>query len=375
MTIVAWWSSGGFDMDDSQTVLKIGLPKGSMRNPDRHGYAGQILFGAGFFPDGYESTMHDNDITDIEFRNFPYFKGVGVESQRSPELLYDGKIDALIAGADWVKEFGLRGYPNEKVMDLSFGEVKIVVAVERATKALYGDDDYFEHVLDSLGADGTLLGASEYPFIAVEHLMSRPSYKRLFGDDPPLTIGITGQPDRVDGPVNKQVQIRHTIQQCEAELTRGANFIIECTQTGKSFEKQGIVPVDDVMDSQAGLYVSNKTKGNPLLMNLVGYLSWMLRDGSRRERAYNKDENVFIEANVPEEHLATVEKFIIKNGYCAIAPTETRLGGIEGMSAIKFGIPMGKWPMFTYDIWELNKKQTGKVMRDIRVVPVLKSLD
>jgi len=346
--------------------LTIGLPKGSLNNPARRGYTARLLYGAGFDVKNYEPGSEGSE---MPFDNFTRFRGVRVESQRAPQLLAEGQIDALFAGEDWIKEWELRGKPNEKIMDLGYGNVKVVVAVKTSDMHNMKGRDVYEYLFDEYG---TVQGSSEYPNLAVHDIMESQAYRKRFGDTKPVMIDVTGKENGSGS--NRNLVMKHVIGDAEMEAKRGANYIVECMQSGKSLEEAGLIVAHLIMESQAGLYASKIAMEDPVKNRLVRYLGWMLEDGVMREAPYLPDYRVFVDANVSQAELPTVEKGVVAGKFCEKGPNVIPVKGIEGFSSIRVEIPMAKWPELTYMFWEIKQGRGMDAVTGISITPILKSL-
>ena len=328
-------------------TFRIGLQKGSLNNPQRQGLTGQLLNGAGFILDGYESGKEKPY---VEFRNFPEAGGVTVASQSGPELLYDGKIDALVAGSDWIREWGLRGKPNVKKADLGFGVVKIVVGVKQSYADGMGDTDVYEFMLrrfdraigDEVGT-AALECRSEFPHIAMDDIAQSEAYMARFGKSPPLLIESTGSTNK-NNRTNTRVAIKHVLSQTEPELDMGADYIVESMQSGRSFKEAGIASVRRIMESEAGFYVSPRTAGDSELASMADYFVWMLTGAKPVERPFGMGDRMLVKANFMRKYEDEIDAFVVGNCFCDSGPTIMPVHGREGvdaeMAAMEVDIPM-----------------------------------
>jgi len=108
--------------------LVIGMPAGSLADPNRGGNVVELLKAAGFPTKGYESGGPTH---------FPYTNlllGWDGRPQEFGSQLALGEIDVAIAGEDWVRERVLEyryGFDQEikldKVLALKRGGVRIVI--------------------------------------------------------------------------------------------------------------------------------------------------------------------------------------------------------------------------------------------------------
>lgn len=360
-------------------TFRLGLQSGSMNNPARTGYTNRLLNGAGFSTRGY---VPGEEKTDVYFDNAamispsePMLEGHVVESQRAPELLYDGEIDGLIAGFDWITEWQKRGKGNVRIMDLGFGGVDVVVGIKEDVRT--GNLGFYEYALGQRDdnkplADQPLVCHTEFPCIAKDDIMENDAYKTRFGEAPPVMISTMG--GRItNGISNDRVVIKHVIGQTEAELGRGADYIVECRQSGRSFEEAGVKAAHLILKSQAGLYTSPKTLADPDLSDFINYLAWMFKNSTLRENPRDMRERMLVKANVRCDKLDDVSRYIRGNNFCDKAPTVEPLKELG--AAVEIDIPISRWPEFTYGIWRLRKRLGEDAITDILRIPIEQMLE
>lgn len=360
-------------MPDTNAFV-LGVQKGSLVDWNRGGYTDQTLFGAGFIFSDYGKNA-PNNVFDIKFYNFPQIRARVGTSQESPEFLYEGKIDALIAGEDWIKEWAKRGKPNVKIMDLGFGKVELVAAAKRSAVKAAGDD-FFGYALNRANAANPFECDTEMPYTARDFLTGLKAYAELYDDKMPLMIGPDAKPT-TNGTenVNTAVVVKHVIGAAEGRLDMGAACIVDCTQKGTALEKADAIEVGKIMESQAGLYASQKTIDDPYKNSIVNFIAWMLGDRKRRESPYGMDERMMVKANVSTDKIDGIVKYITENKFCDRGPTLSDVIGVDGINAIEVDIRMVDWPRFAHGIWELNKKAKEPIVTDILRVPILQRLE
>jgi len=82
----------------SDTVLKIGMPAGSLADPNRGGNLIKLLEQAGFKIAGYETGGPSR------FTTVNYLYGWDGRPQEFATQLAIGELDVAIAGDDWIRE-------------------------------------------------------------------------------------------------------------------------------------------------------------------------------------------------------------------------------------------------------------------------------
>jgi ATP phosphoribosyltransferase len=289
--------------------------------------------------------------------------------------LFDGEIDGLVAGVDWITEWKKRRKENIPLMDLGFGMVDLVVGIRG--DADIGNLNFYEYALGQRDNGGPLAGKplvchTEFPYIAKDDIMGSGAYKSRFGGASPVIISTTGDRITNGGPASGVV-IKHVIGQTEAELGRGADYIVECRQSGKSFDEAGVKPAHLILRSQAGLYASPATMEDPELSDFVRYLAWMFKNKTFMESPRGVHERMLVKANVRDDRLAEVSSYVRANRFCDRAPTVDPLKDMG--SAIEIDIPMARWPEFAYGIWTLRKRIGEDAITDILRIPIEQMLE
>ena len=125
-----------------ETMLKIGMPAGSLADPNRGGNLINLLINSGFNVSGYAQGGP------TKFTSANYLFGWDGRPQEFGSQLEINEIDVAIAGDDWIKERILE-------MSLEYGkEVNLerVLALNRGGVKLVGivDSDKFETIEDFL---------------------------------------------------------------------------------------------------------------------------------------------------------------------------------------------------------------------------------
>ena len=111
----------------SDTVLKIGMPAGSLADPNRGGNLIKLLEQAGFKIAGYDTGGPSR------FTSVSYLYGWDGRPQEFATQLAIGELDVAIAGDDWIRERVLElryEYGKEvdlrRAMSLQRGSVRLV---------------------------------------------------------------------------------------------------------------------------------------------------------------------------------------------------------------------------------------------------------
>lgn len=193
--------------------------------------------------------------------------------------------DLGITGSDWIKETGAN---VEKLQDLEYGRVRIVVAVPKSTRYA-STNEIFESLWQQ---DRPVRISTEYLNIAADYVKNLPAYQKKFGNREPLVITPWWRKGE-----NSKTTIYLSFGATEAKPPEDADLILEVTETGTSLEQNDLRIVDTVLVSTAQL-IANKTA---------------LSDPWKREKIYDvltvlrgvveAQKRVHIFVNVSEENL------------------------------------------------------------------------
>jgi ATP phosphoribosyltransferase-like protein len=224
--------------------LKLGLPKGSLNTVGR-GNTYQLLQDAGYNIEGYEPGKEKPNPL---IRNDLSIDCFLVRPQSAPVEISKGILDAAIIASDWKLEWEYAGVDIKKVVDLDYGNVRIVVGAK--------ENDYLSTI-----KDGTfrkpIICATEYMNIAKNFLTKVIDTQGKKISDPKLYM--RGFEFGNDG----RIQIIQSDGLTEGYIEKGlANIVIDNTQTGATFEKYGIKIEKVLLESSAGLYANKETINN-----------------------------------------------------------------------------------------------------------------
>ena len=301
--------------------IKLGLPKGSLNNVNR-GNTYQLFVDAGYDVRGYEPGKEsyeikiDNDKDIIAFLTRP---------QSTPVELNRGIVDISIVGEDWVKEESVLKENNiTKIGDLNYGETRLIVAVP--------NDSPYENLTEFFRANKDrkepILCFTEYPNLTRKHIMENDGYKEIFGDAVPF-VQIRSL---VDGD-NHQVQILNSDGATEVYIAKGADLIVDNTQTGNSLKKAGLKELETILHSSAGLYAGVNCVGEKMEKAKMIYTQLF---GAIEARNYFD-----VKFNIANSKVEDVTKFLFSNDLCSDEPTITK--GNE-FSQINVSIPKNRFP-------------------------------
>jgi len=162
-----------------------------------------------------------------------------------------GVHDVGVTGIDWVLETGAK---VEKLLDLEFGRVKVVSAIQKSVKA-----ESINAFFDSRWRRGLPVRIStEYLNLASRYLKSLSSYKKRFGGSEPQVVTPWWTRGR-----NPKAVIYLSFGATEAKPPEDADAIVDVTETGSSLEQNNLRVADTLMVSTAHLIAGRRAFADP----------------------------------------------------------------------------------------------------------------
>ena len=310
----------------------LGLPKGSLNNVNR-GNTYQVLTEAGYDITGYKPGNESNEII---FNNDKEIRAFLTRPQSAPVELNREILDIAIIGEDWVKEesVNLDEQLIQKIGDLDYGQTKLIVAVPN--EAPYNSlTEFFE---TNENREVPILCFTEYPNLTKQFFMENEGYKKIYGDKSPL-VQVRG----IQTGENKEVQIINSDGATEVYIAKGADLIVDNTQTGNSLKKAGLKIIDTILESSAGLYAGPQCNGQKLEKAQIIYDQLF---GAIKARQYFD-----VKFNIANFRINDTAEFLLKNGYCSDEPTITKG---ENFSQINVLIHKSKFPEMLKEVKSLG---------------------
>jgi ATP phosphoribosyltransferase len=303
--------------------IKLGLPKGSLNTVGR-GNTHQLFVDAGYDIKGY--TPGKESDKQLRVVNDPDVIPFLTRPQSAPVELNKQLLDIAIVGEDWIREetIGIAGSKLERIGDLEYGKTRLVIAIQKDTTYTSLSD-----ILKAKNKAGKpILCFTEYPNVMRQRFLEDKLYQELYGNEKPL-IQVRGI---VDG-TNNMVQIINSDGVTEGYMAKGADLIVDNTQTGNTLKKYGLRELETIMESSAGLYAG------------PGCTGW------KKEKALEIYELLYgaivgknyfdVKFNVQNSNLEIVKKYLVKEQLCSNEPTIS-LG--KEFSAINILMPRKKFP-------------------------------
>jgi ATP phosphoribosyltransferase len=307
-------------MSDSKLI--IGMPAGSLADPQRGGSLINLLKGAGFRAKGYDQ----GGPTSFPLNTF--LMGWDGRPQEFGSQLGIGEIDVAISGRDWIKErilemkyeFG-QDIEVQNVMSLERGHVRIVII----------NDDESQQDCDTwlsglLKEKALVTMVSEMPYLALEWFQNKA--KELgFGDSHDK---FSVQKFRTPPKIDSGLVIYETWGKTEAKVkNKSVDFGLEITQSGSAIRNYGLNIVDEVMHSETCVFAKAGLKDDPnksdmarmFLLNLYGSIF--------------AEDKVLVSFNCQKSNEAAVVSYLEENKLFANEPTIN-----HGINYVEFSIQL-----------------------------------
>ncbi|MBP2045368.1 ATP phosphoribosyltransferase [Methanobacterium aggregans] len=301
--------------------IVLGLPKGSLNNVNR-GNTHQLFVDAGYEVRGYEPGNESNE---INISNDPEIRAFLTRPQSAPLELVRQMLDIAIIGEDWVKEESVNSEGAiKKVGDLDYGQTRLIVAVPNDSP--YTSLTEFFRV--NKERETPILCFTEYPNLTKQHFMNNEGYREIFGEISPI-VQVRGL---VDGE-NERVQIINSDGATEVYIAKGADIIVDNTQTGNSLRKAGLRELETIMESSAGLYAGPSCCG--FKEDKVKMIFEQLFGAIKARKYFD------VKFNISNEKVDEVKDFLVSNGFCSDEPTVVQG---KNFSQVNVLIPKIKFP-------------------------------
>lgn len=309
-------------MVENMVEITIGLPKGSLNNVNR-GNTHQLFVDAGYEVKGYNPG---DESYEIDILNDPEIKAFLTRPQSTPVELNRGMVDISIVGEDWVKEESvLSDNDIVKIGDLDYGQTRLIVAIPNESP--YNNlSEFFRANADR---DAPILCFTEYPNLTRKHIMENEAYQEIYGDKVPF-VQVRGLRDGD----NEKVQVINSDGATEVYIAKGADLIVDNTQTGSSLRKAGLKELETILHSSAGLYAGVSCTGDKMVKAQMIYDQLY---GAITARKYFD-----VKFNIANDKVEDVSNFLVENKFCSDEPT---INAGNNFTQINVLISKDKFPM------------------------------
>lgn len=306
----------------TQTKLIIGMPSGSLADPTRGGSLNVLLRDAGFETKGYDKGGP------TAFTTVNYLFGWDGRPQEFGSQIDLGEVDLAIAGDDWVRERRLemeieygQTYEVERVLSLRRGGVRIVgITADREVATIEG-------ALRRLAEKHERIAVvTEMPYVALDWMRKSLAAAGLAERFDKWSVQKYRTPPRVE----TGVVIYESWGKTEAKLKNGgADLGVEITQSGSAIRNYGLKIIDEVMTSEAAVFMNPTLRDDPEKLELARMFLLNL------EGAVNAEDKVMVIFDVSRDKVAEVEAYLEKHHLFADEPSKT-----EGEKYIQYSIQM-----------------------------------
>ena len=291
-----------------EKMLKIGMPAGSLADPNRGGNLINLLMNSGFNVSGYAQGGP------TKFTSVNYLFGWDGRPQEFGSQLAINELDVAIAGDDWIRERVLE-------MKLEYGtdvSLERVLALNRGGVKLVGiiDSDEFntaEEFLKDLCKQKKLITVvSEMPYLTLEWLRAKLDAIDMLDHFKSFSVQKYKTPSKIE----TGIVIYETWGKTEAKIKNGgADIGLEITQSGSAIKNYGLKIIDTIMSSQTSIWIHPEVKKdgeksdllNMFLLNLYGSIN-----------AENKMMLIF---NVPNSIVGEIDFYLREKNLFADEPT------------------------------------------------------
>ena len=290
------------------TVLKIGMPAGSLADPNRGGNLVNLLINSGFNVSGYAQGGP------TKFTSVNFLFGWDGRPQEFGSQLEINEIDVAIAGDDWIRERVLEmkleygtGVNLERVLELNRGGVKLVGIIDGDTF------DTTEDFLKNLCSQKKLITVvSEMPYLTLDWLRTKLDAIGLLDKFQTFSVQKYKTPSKIESGI----VIYETWGKTEAKIKNGgADIGLEITQSGSAIKNYGLHVIDTVMSSQTSIWIHPDVKKdadklellNMFLLNLYGSI--------------NAENKMMLLFNVSNDKVNAIDSYLREKNLFADEPT------------------------------------------------------
>ncbi|HOQ31636.1 MAG TPA: hypothetical protein PLA12_03885 [Candidatus Hydrogenedens sp.] len=290
--------------------LVIGMPAGSLADPNRGGNLVTLLKNAGFPTKGYDQGGPTS------FPLHSFLVGWDGRPQEFGTQLSIGEIDLAIAGDDWILERELelkmeysQSCPMKRVLSLGRGAVRLVI-IYRPQSISY--DEWFRDLLEQ---KQLVTMVAEMPYIALDWFQKKSKLLGLADKFKSFSIQKFKTPPRIE----QGIVIYETWGKTEAKVYQGSvDFGLEITQSGSAIRNYGLEIGEEVLRSESAVYVREDLKeyenkyeiAHMFLLNLYG--------------AMHAERRVLLFFNAPIDAIEKITQYLKEKHLFADEPTINR---------------------------------------------------
>ena len=291
-----------------ETILKIGMPAGSLADPNRGGNLINLLTNSGFSVSGYTQGGP------TKFTSVNYLFGWDGRPQEFGSQLEINEIDVAIAGDDWILErilemkleYGTEVH-LERVLELNRGGVKLVGIIDG------GQFDTVEDFLKNLCLQKKLITVvSEMPYLALNWLRTKLDAIGMLD----MYQSFSVQKYKTPSKIESGIVIYETWGKTEAKIKNGgADIGLEITQSGSAIKNYGLKIIDTVIQSQTSIWINPEIKKNAAKLELLQMFLLNLYG------SINAENKVMLLFNISNKNADAIERYLREKNLFADEPT------------------------------------------------------
>jgi ATP phosphoribosyltransferase len=298
------------ELEKMDTVLKIGMPAGSLADPNRGGNLIELLANSGFNVSGYTQGGP------TKFTSVNFLFGWDGRPQEFGSQLEINEIDVAISGDDWIKERILE-------MKLEYGkEVNLehVLALNRGGVKLVGivESDEFETAEDFLknlcSQKDLITVVTEMPYLTLDWLRTKLDAINLLDRYQSFSVQKYKTPSKIESGI----LIYESWGKTESKIKNGgADIGLEITQSGSAIKNYGLRIIDTVMQSQTSIWINSVVREDAAKLDLLNMFLLNLYG------SINAENKVMITFNVSNKNTDAIECYLREKKLFADEPTVT----------------------------------------------------
>jgi ATP phosphoribosyltransferase len=291
-----------------ETTLKIGMPSGSLADPNRGGNLVNLLINSGFLVSGYAQGGP------TQFTSVNFLFGWDGRPQEFGSQLEINEIDVAIAGDDWIKERVLemkleygKEVHLERMMQLNRGGVQIVGIVENDKFSTVED-----FLIDLCAQKKLITVVSEMPYMALDWLRTKLDAIGLLDKFQSFAVQKYKSPAKIDSGI----VIYETWGKTEAKIKNGgADIGLEITQSGSAIKNYGLTIIDTLMHSQTSIWINSEIRKNPAKLELLNMFLLNIYG------SLNAENKMMVIFNVSNKNVDAIERYLREKSLFADEPT------------------------------------------------------
>ena len=291
-----------------ETMLKIGMPAGSLADPNRGGNLVNLLINSGFNVSGYAQGGP------TQFTSVNFLFGWDGRPQEFGAQLEINEIDVAIAGDDWIRERVLemkmeygKEVHLERVLALNRGGVKLVGIV--ATDEFDTIEDFLIHLCSQ---KKLITVVSEIPYMTLDWLRTKLDAIGLLHKFQSFSV----QKYKTPAKIESGIVIYETWGKTESKIKNGgADIGLDITQSGSAIKNYGLKIIDTIMHSQTSIWINSAVRKDTAKLELLRMFLLNLYG------SINAENKMMIMFNISNANVDSIEQYLREKNLFADEPT------------------------------------------------------